>query len=310
MLEPVGSMRTEFLLEAKGLAVNLGGKPVLSGVDLALRKGTVAGVLGPSGAGKTTLVRALCGLLPLAGGSLFFQGVGSMGTSREEWSRARRVVQPLFQDPGTALNPRKTVARHLEDAYLIKGEEPERSLLERAALKAGFPPELLDRFPRELSGGERQRAALARVLAMDPQVLLLDEPFSALDPPLREEMGDLVLDLARKEGKALLLVTHDLGEVLGVAEEMGILGWGRFLEWGPLREVYSHPLHPWTAALVEAFRKPGSPPPSWTLLPPKPKGCPFHGGCPGATRSCGERTPALAEWEPGRKAACFHPLEG
>ncbi len=309
MLEPVGIMKGDLLLEGKGLSVNLGGRPVLTGVDLALRAGRVLGVLGPSGAGKTTLVRALCGLLPLAGGSLVFPGIGKMGTGREEWARARRVVQPLFQDPGTALNPRKSVARHLEDSFRIKGEDPRRPLLEEVALRAGLPVDLLDRFPRELSGGERQRAALARVLALDPRVLLLDEPFSALDPPLREEMGDLVLDLARKEGKALLLVTHDLGEVLGLAEEMGVLGWGRFLEWGPVREVYSHPLHPWSASLVEAFRRPGSPPPSWTLLPPEPKGCPFHGGCPRATRACREKMPPLSRYESGRRAACFHPLE-
>ncbi len=309
MLEsPAGLKGGGPILEVEDLEVVLEGRTLLSRVDLTLQAGRVTGILGPSGAGKTTLVRSLCGLVPWASGRLYLEGRERIRRGKGDWREVRKRVQPLFQDPGTALNPRKTLAAHLADPFRILGKVPHRTALSEAARRAGLDPELLDRFPGELSGGERQRAALARVLVLDPEVLLLDEPFSALDPPLKEEMGDLVQDLARREGKALVLVTHDLGDLLALAEEVGVLGGGRFLEWGSVRDVFQAPLHPWTAALVDAYRNPAGPVPPWTLLAPPGEGCPFGRGCPRASKACLEKEPDLVEWEPGRWAACFHPL--
>lgn len=252
------------VLRAEGLAVHLGGRRILDGIELALAAGQIVALVGPSGSGKSTLVRALLGLVPLAAGRVECLGRTVLAPGLRPGPRLRAAAQPLFQDPGGSLNPRRTVGQALAEGLRLGGRASRPA--EAAALLAevGLAPDAAGRFPHQLSGGERQRAALARALSVGPRALLLDEPFSGLDPPLRAELGGRLRRLARA-GRAALLVTHHLGDACAAADRLGVLVAGRIVEWGAPEAVLERPRHPWTRALAECFSRPADPPPAWAL---------------------------------------------
>jgi len=243
-------MAEKGVFRCRGLAVDLGGRRILDGIDLELPPGEVTALAGPSGAGKSTLVRALAGLVPLAAGQVW-RGGESLLPGGEK--RLHRQVQPLFQDPGASLNPRRRVAAII--GLGLGGRRGREAAVQAAMARVGLEQELAHRFPHQLSGGQRQRVAWARALAPGPAVFLLDEPFSALDPPLRSALAARLQELAR-EGKALLLVTHDLGEVAGLADRLGIMAAGRLVEVGRVARILEAPEHPVTRAMVACHRDP------------------------------------------------------
>lgn len=247
-------MKDSFELSLRGFGVALGGRRVVSGVDLELRAGVSVAIVGPSGSGKSALVRGLVGLEPALSGSLRFGGVELVGASVDMWRPLRRCVQLCWQDPLSALDPHLTVAEAINEARVLAGlprwrsSAPELHALLRSV---AVDPGLVLRRPNTLSGGQRQRVALARALAGEPAILLADEITSALDRPVAWELIDLLRTL-RGGGLGLLLVTHDLSLLPGTVDEVLVLAQGEVVERGATAELLAAPRHPITRALRAA----------------------------------------------------------
>ena len=242
------------LLRARGLGISLGGREVVTRLDLDLRPGAAVALVGPSGAGKSAVLRALVGLEPALRGSLQFAGTELVGAPARAWQALRRSVQLCWQDAGAALDPHLTVAEALDEARVLLGLPRWRAdsaelgeLLRRVALD----PALATRLPGSLSGGQRQRVGIARALAAGPALLLADEPTSALDRPVAWALVDLLRQL-RASGLGILWVTHDLSLLPGTVDEVLVLADGKVVERGAAEQVLGAPQHPITRALRAA----------------------------------------------------------
>ncbi|KAB2976789.1 ABC transporter ATP-binding protein [Streptomyces sp. SS1-1] len=245
------------VLSVTGLDVHYGKRrarrQALHGLTLTVAPGETLGVIGETGSGKSTFARTVLGLVRASAGSVVIDGEDVSGHSRRQWRALRRrgVVQYVFQDPLRSLDPDLTVEDSLTEPLLVRGvARPEaarrgRALLERVRL----PEDLLGRLPGELSGGQRQRVAVARALITEPRLLLLDEPASALDSAHRVQILDILKEL-RADGVALVLISHDLGSVAGVADRIAVLYQGRAVEVGPAADVINTPQHLYTRLLV------------------------------------------------------------
>lgn len=289
-------------------------------VSFELREGETLGVVGESGCGKTTLIRALARLVKATSGRIMFRGQDITDARRKRLQPIRKQVQMVFQDPQASLNPRKRVVQILGVPLRLRGvprpelETESRGLLERV----GLSPEHLNRFPHEFSGGQRQRIGVARALAVDPRLILLDEPVSALDVSIQAQVVNLLDQLQDDLGLSYVFVAHDLSVVRHVSDRIMVMYLGKLMEVSPAEELYSKPIHPYTAALLGAIPIPdprenrarnrpivsGEPP---NPIQP-PTGCRFHTRCPRATEICSAVEPPLAEYQGGHLAACHHPL--
>ncbi|HEX7084666.1 MAG TPA: ABC transporter ATP-binding protein [Gaiellaceae bacterium] len=288
-------------------------------VDFALRPGRITALVGESGSGKSTVARLLARLYDPTDGTLLFEGRDVAGSRRRrDVLRYRSQVQMIFQDPFGSLNPVKTIRHHLERPLKIHGVVPHaeltgrvHSLLETVGL---VPPEVIaSKFPHELSGGQRQRVAIARALAVEPKVLLADEPTSMLDVSIRIGILNLMRQLKDEQGIAFLYVTHDLASARYVADEILVMYAGQIVEQGPVEEVLANPLHPYTRLLLSAVPDPGAGVEGKRIEVRKgiasaavdpPEGCRFVRRCPLAVAVCSERTPALVEARPAQSARC------
>ena len=288
-------------------------------VSFALAEGETLGIVGEAGCGKTTLIRTLVRLVPITDGSIRFRGSDITKASRKDLEPVRREMQMVFQDPQASLNPRKRVAQILATPLRIRGvpkdkvETETRSLLERV----GLHPEHLNRFPHEFSGGQRQRIGVARALAVDPKLILLDEPVSALDVSIQAQVINLLDELQDQLHLSYGFVAHDLSVVRHVSDRIMVMYLGKVMEVSPAEELYHKPIHPYTSALLSAIPIPdpeenrarerpiiaGEPP---NPISP-PSGCRFHTRCPRATDVCREIEPQLTEYAGGHLAACHHP---
>ena len=237
------------LLDARSLRrVYKSGRVALDGVSLSVGAGARIGIVGESGAGKSTLVRALLGLEPLAAGDVLF---GGTPLSQCDAASFRRAVQPVFQDPRSSLNPRLTVGRIVAEPLECLDVDVDhasrvREVLTDVALDAAFAA----RYPHELSGGQRQRVAIARALAPSPQVLIADEPLSALDVLIRDEIVALLDDLIARRNLSLVLVSHDLAVVARLCTEIAVMRDGRIVESGPIERVVGAPVDDFTRRIV------------------------------------------------------------
>jgi peptide/nickel transport system ATP-binding protein len=259
----------------------------VDGVDLDLGRGEVLALVGESGCGKTTLIRAIIGLEPLTSGTIAFEGQPVQ--IRARGLRAlRRRVQMIFQDPSGALNPRHTIYEAVAEGlriHKVKGHEP--TLVASALGRAGLrPPErYLRRYPHELSGGQRQRVLIAAAMALDPQLLLADEPVASLDASIRGEILALMRSFVDSHGVSIVAVTHDLGLAWNIADRVAVMYLGRIVELGSTEDVLGDPQHPYTKALLSVVPETAhleqqiltgeTPDPS--RVPP---GCRFHPRCP------------------------------
>jgi oligopeptide/dipeptide ABC transporter ATP-binding protein len=288
-------------------------------VSFALREGETLGIVGESGCGKTTLIRVLVRLIDATSGSIRFRGQDITASNRSQLEPIRRQMQMVFQDPQASLNPRKRVAQILATPLRIRGVEKDRLPAESRSLleRVGLPREAMNRFPHEFSGGQRQRIGIARALAVNPKLILLDEPVSALDVSIQAQVINLLDDLQDELHLSYIFVAHDLSVVRHVSDRIVVMYLGKLMEISPAEELYSKPIHPYTSALLGAIPIPdpkqnrartrlvvsGEVP---NPINP-PSGCRFHTRCPLATDICRTVEPPLTEYAGGHVAACHHP---
>jgi oligopeptide/dipeptide ABC transporter ATP-binding protein len=288
-------------------------------VSFDLREGETLGIVGESGCGKTTLIRTLVRLIQVTSGSISFRGRDITSSGRKELEPIRREMQMVFQDPQASLNPRKRVGQILATPLKIRGVGRDKLSAESRGLleKVGMSGDVLNRFPHEFSGGQRQRIGIARALAVNPQLILLDEPVSALDVSIQAQVINLLDELQDDLRLSYIFVAHDLSVVRHVSDRIVVMYLGKLMEISPAEELYNKPIHPYTSALLSAIPIPdpktnrerertvvGGEPPNPIAPPP---GCRFHTRCPRATEVCRTVEPQLTEYAGGHIAACHHP---
>jgi peptide/nickel transport system ATP-binding protein len=312
----------EPLLAVRDLCVEFVGEAGLvravDRVSLDVFPGEVLGLAGESGSGKTTLAQAVLRVLPppavITGGEVRFEGRDLLRLSEPELREVRwRRISMVFQSAMDALNPVLTVEEQLADTLRAHGNPSRRAARDRAAALlalVGIDPDRLSSYPHQLSGGMRQRVGIALALALEPSLVVLDEPTTALDVIVEREILGQILELRRRLGFSVLLITHDLGRMLQVCDRIAVFYAARLVELAPAAALRAGPLHPYTQGLLRAFPSlrgdeppaviPGSPP---SLRDPPP-GCRFHPRCDRAVALCREAEPRLVALGPGRAAAC------
>ncbi len=289
----------------------------VDGVSLRLERGEVLGLVGESGCGKSTLARTILQLLPTTAGAVILEGKNLSACSGDELRSARRDLQMVFQDPYASLNPRLSVYGTLAEPLLVHGVCPKSQVTARVAellALVGLSPQVMQKYPHEFSGGQRQRIAIARALALNPKVIVADEPVSALDVSIQAQILNLLGSLCRKMNLSLIFIAHDLSVVKHISDRVAVMYLGKIVELGRAVDVIEKPLHPYTRALVSAIPVPnpdiernrqrivlpGDPP---SPISP-PAGCTFHPHCLYAQEKCKPAFPPLLTAPDGRQVAC------
>ena len=301
-------------------AVARGTVHAVSGVSLELRHGETLGLVGESGCGKSTTGRAILQLPPPTSGSVAFDGEELTGRSPKQLRPVRRRLQAIFQDPRSVLNPRRKVRDIVGEGLAIQGVDAAgaREQIDKALLDVGMDPaQVGDRRPGEFSGGQCQRIAIARAMVLQPELLICDEPVSALDVSVQAQVLNVLATMRRERSLAMLLIAHDLAVVRAFSDRLAVMYLGKIVEIGDSQSIYSRPAHPYTRALIDSVPRPDprvsqedAPGLSGELPSPlnPPSGCRFRTRCPLATSRCAEVEPELREVAPGQSVACHYPL--
>lgn len=285
----------------------------VDGVNLTVNKGETLGLVGESGCGKSTLAKCIMGLEKLSGGEIIFNGQSVADWDEKE---LRRRMQMVFQDPYSSLNPRHkigSIIREGLDIHKIGSPDERKAKVEELLGLVGLRPEHANRYPHEFSGGQRQRVAVARTLALDPQLIVCDEPVSALDVSVQAQVIGMLKDLQRQFDLTYVFISHDLSVVSHISDRVAVMYLGRIMEIGPSRTLFKEPRHPYTEALLSAVLPPDPNhqseqiPLTGDLPSPMnpPTGCPFHPRCPKAFDKCAAGRPELERVAPGTSVACW-----
>jgi oligopeptide/dipeptide ABC transporter ATP-binding protein len=316
----IQNLRTYFPIKGGVIRNIVGYVHAVEDVSFQIYEKETFGLVGESGCGKSTTGRTLLRLIEPTSGHIYFDGEDLCALGSEALRKKRRDMQLIFQDPYASLNPRMTVRKLLEEPLWTHFSLSQQEIDEQVnwiAGAVGLLPEQLERYPHQFSGGQRQRISIARALICKPRLVVADEPVSALDVSIQSQILNLLIDLQKKLNLSYLFISHDLNVVRHISNRMGIMYLGRIVESGNTEDIYSHPLHPYTRALLSAIPKqdpsekkerihlegdvpnPANP----------PRGCAFHERCPECMEICRQKFPETKEWEPGHYVTChrYHP---
>jgi peptide/nickel transport system ATP-binding protein len=300
----------------------VGSVKAVSDISFQLHQGETFGLVGESGCGKTTVGRLLVSLEQADAGSITFGGTDLTTLGRQDRRATHRDIQLMFQDPYASLDPRMRVGSIIEEPLIVQdiGTAAERKTRVKELLgEVGLSSTAVARYPHEFSGGQRQRIGFARALALDPKLVVADEPVSALDVSIQAQLLNVMKDLQARHGLTYIMISHDLAVVRYMADTIGVMYLGKLVEMGPAAEVYDHPAHPYTQGLLDAvpvpevtdvkaarlIRVPGELP---SAVDP-PSGCRFRTRCPRAQELCAQEEPAMSTYANGHVAACHYPLQ-
>ncbi|MFF8277425.1 ABC transporter ATP-binding protein [Streptomyces lateritius] len=298
-----------------------GAVKAVDGLSFDVRPGETLGVVGESGCGKSTMGRLITRLLEPTGGKVEFAGHDITHMSAGQLRPLRRDIQMIFQDPYSSLNPRHTIGTIVGAPFKLQGVQPEGGVkkeVQRLLGLVGLNPEHYNRYPHEFSGGQRQRIGIARALALNPKLVVADEPVSALDVSIQAQVVNLLDDLQDELGLTYVIIAHDLSVIRHVSDRIAVMYLGKIVELADRKSLYEAPMHPYTKALMSAVpvpdpRRRGAKSERILLkgdvpspIAP-PSGCRFHTRCWKATEICGTQEPPLLQLKPGRQVACHHP---
>ncbi|MDO6657162.1 ABC transporter ATP-binding protein [Anaerobacillus sp. 1_MG-2023] len=311
----VKQLKKHFPIQGGVLKQQIGTVKAVDGVTFTLHKGETFGLVGESGCGKSTTGRMLMRLLEPSEGEVLFDGKEMTSLNKKDLRHLRKDIQMVFQDPFASLNPRHTVEKIIEEPLIVHqlGNKAERKKRVRELLEiVGLSAYHAKRYPHQFSGGQRQRIGIARALAVNPKLIIADEPVSALDVSIQAQVLNLLEDLQKELGLTYLFIAHDLGVVRHISDRVGVMYLGRIVEMADSEKLYLDSKHPYTQALLSAVPVPDPeygkdriiltgdvPSPS-----NPPSGCPFHTRCPKAMDVCSSVVPEFREVEPGHHTAC------